>query len=397
MSILVINSGSSSVRYTLFKLPKYTVMAKGMIERIGMKQALLQQQALRKGKVTKELSVSDHRAAIKIALKMLTDSRYGVLADLSEIVAVGHRVVHGGEEFSDSVIVDVIKAIDKYSELAPLHNPPNLLGITACQHLLPGTKQVAVFDTAYYHSMPRASYLYGLPYKLYNKYKIRRYGFHGTSHRYVAHRTAELLGEIMPNLKIIGCHLGNGCSITATMHGKVIDTSMGFTPLEGLVMGTRCGDIDPAVVFYLMDKEKLSVAKISKLLNKQSGLLGLSGVGSDMRDISKAARAGNHQAQAALDVFIHRIQKYIGAYIVAMNGVDAIVFTAGIGENHAYTRHKVCEKLGFLGVTIDNSANVSGKKEKIISTPHSKVKILVVPTNEELLIARDTMHLVHSG
>lgn len=396
MSILVINSGSSSVKYTLFNLPKYTVLAKGVLERIGLKNSLLNHQALRKGEVTKEVSVPDHKAAIKLALDILIDPRHGVLKDTSDIIAVGHRVVHGGEEISDSVVITdaVVKVIAKYSELAPLHNPPNLLGITACQHLLPGIKQAAVFDTAYYHSMSPASYLYGLPYGLYKKYKIRRYGFHGTSHRYVAHRTAELLKKPLGKLKIITCHLGNGCSITATCQGKAVDTSMGFTPLEGLLMGTRCGDIDPAVVFYLMDKENLSVADINKLLNKQSGLLGLSGVGSDMRDISKAARSGNQQAQAAIDVFVHRIQKYIGAYIVAMNGVDAVVFTAGIGENHGYTRYRVCEKLSFLGVTIDNSMNVSSKKEKIISSSRSKVKILVVPTNEELLIARDTMHLV---
>lgn len=397
MSILIINSGSSSVKYTLFNLPKYTVLAKGSIERIGLKGSQLHHQAFRKEELNKQVTVADHKKAIKIALDMLTDPEYGVLENTEKIIAVGHRVVHGGEEIHDSVLITdkVMEVIERYSELAPLHNPPNLAGIRACQHFLPGRKQVAVFDTAYNHSMPPASYLYGLPYHLYKKYEIRRYGFHGTSHRYVAHRTAELLGKKFDQLKIITCHLGNGCSVTATMQGKVVDTSMGFTPLEGLLMGTRCGDIDPAVVFYLMDKEKLSVPAINALLNKKSGLLGLSGVGSDMRDIYREARAGNHQAQAALDVFVHRIHKYVGAYIVAMDGVDAITFTGGIGENHAYTRRKVCEKLKFLGMKLDSDSNNSNKKEKMISTSRSKVKVFVIPTNEELLIARDTMHLVN--
>lgn len=395
MSILVINSGSSSVKYTLFKLPKGIVLAKGIVERIGLEHSQLKHTPFRKEEIVKEIAVPDHEQAIRIVLGTLAHEEHGVLDNISMIKAVGHRVVHGGEEISESVVItdNVINIVEKYAELAPLHNPPNLLGIKACQRLLPGIKQVAVFDTAYYQSMPPKSYLYGLPYDLYKKYGIRKYGFHGTSHRFVAMRTAELLKKPKEKLKIITCHLGNGCSITATLYGKAIDTSMGFTPLEGLVMGTRCGDIDPAVVFYIMEKEKLDVHKINELLNKHSGLLGLSGVGSDMRDISKEARSGNEQAGVAIEVFVHRIQKYIGAYAVAMNGVDAITFTAGIGENHGYTRWKVCENLGFLGVRIDKDKNVSAKKEKIISKFRSKVKILVVPTNEELLIAQDTMRL----
>lgn len=396
MSVLVINSGSSSVKYTLFRLQKGTVMAKGIVERIGLPDSVLRHTPYKRQEIIRQLSISDHEHAIKIALDALVDPEYGVLEDISQIKAVGHRVVHGGEEIAESVIIteEVIRVIEKYAELAPLHNPPNLLGIRACQRLLPNIKQVAVFDTAYYQSMPPKSYLYGLPYELYKKYGIRRYGFHGTSHRFVAMRTAEILKKPLEKLKIITCHLGNGCSITATLFGKAIDTSMGFTPLEGLLMGTRCGDIDPAVVFYIMEKEKLDVHQINELLNKKSGLLGLAGIGSnDMRDISRAARSGNEQANFAIEVFIHRVQKYIGAYIVSMNGVDAITFTAGIGENHGYTRQRVCENLGFLGVKIDKDKNISTKREKIISSSRSKVKVLVVPTNEELLIAQDTMRL----
>jgi len=395
MTVLVINSGSSSVKYTLFALPKGIVKAKGLIERIGLNKSILKHTPSNKPEIEKELQVSDHDQAIKIALNALTNPEYGVIDDISKIKAVGHRVVHGGEEITDSVLIDdhVIKIIEKYSELAPLHNPPSLLGIRACQKVLPQVKQVAEFDTAYYQSMPPSSYLYGVPYEFYKKYAIRRYGFHGTSHKYVARRTAELLKEDLEKMKIISCHLGNGCSITATMYGRAIDTSMGFTPLEGLLMGTRCGDIDPAVVFYIMDKEKLDAHKINDLLNKKSGLLGLSGVGSDMRDILKAAKSGNEQANMAIEVFVHRVQKYIGAYSVAMNGVDVIVFTAGIGENNSYIRHKICEKLNFLGVNIDDEANSSTKKEKIINKSRSKVKVLVVPTNEELLIAHDTMRI----
>lgn len=359
MKILVINSGSSSVKYTLFE--KSVVKTKGIIER-----------------------VSNHEDAIRV-----------VLGKVSGVGAIGHRVVHGGEEIKESVIIteDVIRIIEKYSELAPLHNPPNLLGIRACQRLLPGIRQVAVFDTAYYQSMPPSNYLYGIPYELYKKYGIRKYGFHGTSHRYVAARTAETLKKPIEKLKIITCHLGNGCSITATKYGKAIDTSLGFTPLEGLVMGTRCGDIDPAVVFYIMDKEKVDVHSINELLNKKSGLLGLSGISHDMRDIVKAAKSGNEQAALTIDVFIHRIQKYIGAYIVSMDGVDAITFTAGIGENNSLIRSRACENLGFLKVEIDERKNNQAKGEKIITKSNSKAKVLVVPTNEELLIAQDTVRL----
>jgi acetate kinase len=398
MTVLVINSGSSSVKYTLFELPRGVVRAKGLIERIGSERAILRYSPARKDEIIKELVVKDHEEALKITLDTLTDSEHGVIDNISRIKAVGHRVVHGGEEINESVVVDdrVISLIDKYSELAPLHNPPNLSGIMACQRLLPEIKQVAVFDTAYYYSMPPKSYLYGLPYELYKKYGIRKYGFHGTSHRYVVNRTAEIMGKPLENLKIITCHLGNGCSITATQNGKAVDTSMGFTPLEGLLMGTRCGDIDPAVVFYIMDKEKLDVRRINELLNKRSGLLGISGISNDMRDIMKAAKSDNIHAQMAIEVFVHRVHKYIGAYTVAMNGVNKIVFTAGIGENNSEIRKRVCENLTFLGVKIDDEQNTSSKKEKEISTSDSKVKILVVPTNEELLIAQDTMRLAAS-
>ena len=399
MSVLVVNSGSSSLKFELFQFPKGIVKAKGIVERVGMSRSQLKYTPFRKQEIVKDVSASNHEKALKITLDTLLDPDYGVLDSISLIKAVGHRVVHGGEEISDSVIITdrVIAIIEKYIELAPLHNPANLLGINACHRLLPEVKQVAVFDTAYYHSMPPRSYLYGLPYELYEKHRIRKYGFHGTSHRYVAARTAELMKKPKAELKIITCHLGNGCSITATQHGEAVDTSMGFTPLEGLVMGTRCGDIDPAVVFYIMEQENMDEHKINELLNKHSGLLGISRIGSDMRDILKADRAGNPRAHLAVEVFIHRAQKYIGAYMVAMNGVDAIAFTAGIGENSGYIRSRICRELEFAGVRICKERNASTKKEKIITNSRSSVKVFVIPTNEELLIARDTLRLIQEG
>lgn len=355
-------------------MPQVLGVASGIVERIGRERTFLIHRPTNKTEIKIPAKVPDHNTAIKLTLDALIHPSYGVIRELSQIRAVGHRVVHGGEEFSRSVLITkkVIKTIKRCFELAPLHNPPNLLGIMACRRLLPGIVQVAVFDTAFYQSMSPYAYVYGLPYKLYKRYSIRRYGFHGTSHKYVAIMAAKTLKRPLKKLKLVTCHLGNGCSITATEFGKAVDTSMGFTPLEGLLMGTRCGDIDPAVVFYLMDKEKLTVEKINDILNKKSGLLGLSGISNDMRDVYKAAQKGNKRAKLAFEVFVYRIQKYIGAYAAAMGGLDAIVFTAGIGENHAPTRKAVCKKLGFLG----------------------KVKVLVIPTNEELMIAQDTFKIV---
>lgn len=396
MKIIVINSGSSSVKYKLFDIKNEKELARGVVERIGLKKSELIH-ALSCGKEIKIVrDISDHESAIGLALSFLADKEHGVIGDISEINAVGHRVVHGGEEFSDSIIItdEVIRAIKSYSKLAPLHNPPNLLGIKVAQKLLPGIKHAAVFDTAFHQTIPPSAYLYGLPYSFYEKGRIRRYGFHGTSHKYVAYRAAEMLGEQLGRLKLITVHLGNGCSITAVKNGQSINTSMGFTPLEGLLMGTRSGDIDPAIILYLLGEKKMSVEDTDNLLNKKSGLLGMSEVSSDMRDLYEAVKSGDKKAKLAFEVFVDRIQKYIGSYIVAMDGVDAIVFTAGIGENHAPTRSAACEKLSFLGVKIDSKKNNSAAKEKTITTDDSKVKVLVVPTNEELMIARETYRLV---
>jgi acetate kinase len=397
MNILVINSGSSSVKYKLFDVKDEKELARGVVERIGLKRSELLHIPLggKEIKISKE--VPDHESAIKLAIDFLIHEEHGVIKDISEIGAVGHRVVHGGEEFSDSTVItdEVIKAIKSYSKLAPLHNPPNLLGIKVAQKLLPNVKHVAVFDTAFHQTIPPSAYLYGLPYSFYEKERIRRYGFHGTSHKYVALKTAEILGKPLSSLKLIIAHLGNGCSITAVKNGESINTSMGFTPLEGLLMGTRSGDIDPAIVLYLMGEKGLSAEDVDSLLNKKSGLLGMSEISSDMRDVYDAVKNGNKKAKLAFEVFIDRIQKYVGSYMVAMDGVDAMVFTAGIGENHAPTRSAVCEKLSFLGVTIDSKKNTSIiVKEKIITTDDSRVKVLVVPTNEELMIARETYKLV---
>jgi len=396
MKILVINSGSSSVKYKFFDVKDEKELARGIVERIGLKKSELVHVPAGGKEVKIVREISDHESAISLALSFLTDKEHGVIKDISEIGAVGHRVVHGGEEFSDSTIItdEVIKAIKSYFKLAPLHNPPNLLGIKVAQKLLPGIKHVAVFDTAFHQTIPPSAYLYGLPYSFYEKERIRRYGFHGTSHKYVAHRAAEILGEPLSRLKLITVHLGNGCSITAVKNGQSVNTSMGFTPLEGLLMGTRSGDIDPAIVLYLLSEKGMSAEDIDNLLNKKSGLLGMSGVSSDMRDLYEAVKAGDKKAKLTFEVFVDRIQKYIGSYIVAMDGVDAIVFTAGIGENHAPTRSTVCEKLSFLGVKIDSKKNNSATKEKIITTDDSRVKVLVVPTNEELMIARETYRLV---
>jgi acetate kinase len=398
LKILVVNCGSSSVKYQFIDMNGEKVLCKGLAERIGIEGGRLVHR-VNNDKHVIERNMKDHEEALKLVLDVLVDPEIGVIKDLSEIDAVGHRVVHGAERFASSVLIDeeVMKALEENVHLAPLHNPPNILGIKAIQKLLPKVPNVGVFDTAFHQSMPKKAYLYALPYELYETHRIRRYGFHGTSHRYVSRRAAEILGRDYYDFKVITCHLGNGASIAAVRHGKSIDTSMGFTPLEGLVMGTRCGDIDPAIVIYLQQNLGMSVEKVYDLLNKKSGMLGLTNnLSSDMRDIEDAAHSGNEIAQLALDIYVYRIAKYIGAYAAAMNGVDAIVFTAGVGENSPYVREKVCEYLGFLGVKIDRQLNDVKGLERIISTPDSKVAVLIVPTNEELVIARDTKYIVEN-
>ncbi|WP_448531223.1 acetate kinase [Pseudothermotoga sp.] len=398
MKILVVNCGSSSVKYQFIDMNGEKVLCKGLAERIGIEGGRLVHR-VNNDKHVIERNMKDHEEALKLVLDVLVDPEIGVIKDLSEIDAVGHRVVHGAERFASSVLIDeeVMKALEENVHLAPLHNPPNILGTKAVQKLLPKVPNVGVFDTAFHQSMPKKAYLYALPYELYETHRIRRYGFHGTSHRYVSRRAAEILGRDYYDFKVITCHLGNGASIAAVRHGKSIDTSMGFTPLEGLVMGTRCGDIDPAIVIYLQQNLGMSVEKVYDLLNKKSGMLGLTNnLSSDMRDIEDAAHSGNEIAQLALDIYVYRIAKYIGAYAAAMNGVDAIVFTAGVGENSPYVREKVCEYLGFLGVKIDRQLNDVKGLERIISTPDSKVAVLIVPTNEELVIARDTKYIVEN-
>ncbi|SHH28391.1 acetate kinase [Caloranaerobacter azorensis DSM 13643] len=396
MKILVINCGSSSLKYQLIDMTNEEVLAKGLAERIGIDGSRVKHRTIGKEEVIIEKPMSNHKVALEIVLNALTDSEHGAIKSMEEISAVGHRVVHGGEKFSGSVVIDdeVLKVLRECSDLAPLHNPPNIMGIEACQELMPNTPMVGVFDTAFHQTMPKSSYIYPLPYELYEKYGIRKYGFHGTSHKYVSNRAAEILGKDINELNIITCHLGNGASLAAIKRGKSIDTSMGFTPLEGLVMGTRCGDIDPAIVTFLMEKENMSISEVNNLLNKKSGVLGISGVSSDFRDIEEAAAKGNERAQLALDKFTSRVKKYIGAYAAIMGGVDVIVFTAGLGENSPETREAICEGLEFMGIEIDKDKNKVRGKETIVSTENSKVKVLVVPTNEELMIARETKALV---
>ncbi|MGI6066187.1 MAG: acetate/propionate family kinase [Bacillota bacterium] len=396
MKILVLNSGSSSLKYQLFDMMNEEVMAKGLVERIGLEGALLTHRPANKEKQVIYADIPNHSVAIKLVLDALTNQEHGVISDMKEIDAVGHRTVHGGSTFAQSTLIDdkVVKQMEKLVDLAPLHNPPGLLGIEACKRIMPETPQVAVFDTSFHQTMPESSYIYGLPYEMYTKYEIRRYGFHGTSHRFVSERAAALMNKPLSELKIITCHLGNGSSITAVEKGKVVDTSLGFTPLEGLIMGTRCGDIDPAIVPFIMEKENMDVKQINDFLNKKCGLLGVSGVSSDLRNIEEAAGEGNHRAQLTLDIFYKRIVKYIGSYAAEMNGVDVIVFTAGIGENSIPMRAAVCANLTFLGVEFDADANNFRGEEKEITKPGSKVKVFVIPTNEELMIARDTKELV---
>ena len=391
MNVLVINCGSSSLKFQLINSESEAVLAKGLCERIGIDGRLTYQPAGGEKNVS-EKAMPTHTEAIQFVIDALTDADTGVVKSLDEIGAVGHRVVHGGEKFAKSVVVtpEVKAAIAECNDLAPLHNPANLIGIEACESLMPGTPQVVVFDTAFHQTMPEKAYMYGLPYEYYEKYKVRRYGFHGTSHSFVSKRVAEIVGKPYNATKTIVCHLGNGASVSAVLNGESVDTSMGLTPLEGLVMGTRSGDIDPAIMEFIAKKENLDIAGIMNVLNKKSGVEGVSGVSSDFRDLEAAAKAGNKRAELAIDVFAYRVAKYVGAYTAAMNGVDNIVFTAGIGENCALVRTKVCSYLGYLGITIDEEANGKRGEEIVISTPDSKVKVLVVPTNEELAIARET-------
>ena len=396
MNILVINCGSSSLKFQLINSESEGVLAKGLCERIGIDGKLTYQPEGGE-KMTSDKAMPTHTEAIQFVIDALTDAQTGVVKSLDEINAVGHRVVHGGEKFASSVVIndEVLKAIEECNDLAPLHNPANLIGINACRELMPGVPMVAVFDTAFHQTMPSKAYMYGLPYEYYEKYKVRRYGFHGTSHSFVSKRVAELVGKPYDATKTIVCHLGNGASICAVENGKSVDTSMGLTPLEGLVMGTRSGDIDPAIMEFLAKKENLDIAGLMNVLNKKSGVYGLSNnLSSDFRDLSEAAADGNEIAELALDVFAYRVAKYVGSYTAAMNGVDNIVFTAGIGENSAIVRTMVCKYLGYLGMEIDEELNGKRGQELVISTPESKVKVLVVPTNEELAIARETVALI---
>jgi len=366
MKVLVVNSGSSSIKYSLFDMTDESVLAKGLVERIGIKGSLI---------------------------------GHGVIKEISEISAVGHRVVHGGEKYSGSVLLnkDVMEVLNDYIELAPLHNPPNILGIKVCQELLPKVPQIGVFDTAFHHTIPEHAYLYGIPYHYYEKYRVRRYGFHGTSHQYVAHKAAEILGRDLKDLKMITCHLGNGSSLTAIKGGKSIDTSMGFTPVAGIIMGTRCGDVDPAVIPFLMGKENLNFEEMNNIMNQKSGFIGLSGgISSDKRDIEKKAEEGDKRAERTLNVLYYGLKKYIGAYTAAMNGLDVLIFTAGIGENSPQLRKKVCEELGYFGIKIDDQKNKTKGKINIISTADSKVTVIVIPTNEELMIARNTAEICNN-
>ena len=395
MKVLVINCGSSSLKYQVLDMQNESLMCKGLVERIGMDGSVINHTKIGMDKVVKEVPMKDHKDAIAQVLDAVQNPEYGVVKSMDEIGAVGHRVVHAGEKYAESVLItdDVIKALEECVELAPLHNPPNLMGIAACRELMPDTPMVGVFDTAYHQTMPPESYIYAIPYEYYEKYGIRRYGFHGTSHKFVAQRAAAMLNTNINDLKIITCHLGNGASVTAIKHGRVVDTSMGFTPLEGLVMGTRCGDIDPAIVTYIREKENLPQGVANEILNKKSGVLGISGVSSDFRDLEDALSEGNERAALALRVFAHKVRFYIGAYIAEMNGVDAIVFTAGVGENDVYMRDIICTNLGNLGIKLDPIKNKVRGKETEISTEDSKVKLLLIPTNEELMIARDTYEI----
>lgn len=395
MKILVINCGSSSLKYQLIDSETEQVMAKGICERIKL-DGVLTHQTAGKEKIKLEADMPDHSAAVKIVLDKLLDPVVGAISSLDEINAIGHRVVHGGEKFASSALIndEVLEAIEACNDLAPLHNPANLIGIRACAELMPGVPQVAVFDTAFHQTMPECAYIYGIPYEYYEKYKIRRYGFHGTSHSFVSKRTAELLGKDIKDTKIIVCHLGGGASICAVEGGKSIDTTMGLTPLEGITMGTRSGNIDPAIIEFIANKEGKSIPEIMNMLNKESGVLGISGVSSDFRDINKGMADNNKRCDIAMNVFCYQAAKFIGGYVAAMNGVDAVVFTAGVGENDPLVRKLTCDRLKYLGVEIDDEANKLRGEEVRISSDNSRVPVYVVPTNEELAIARETVALI---
>lgn len=396
MKVLVINCGSSSLKYQLFNMENQSVLAKGIVERIGLEGGILKHQPAGKEPVEISENIPNHRVAVKMMLDALLDKSHGVIKTVSEISAVGHRVVHGGEKFSDSVRIDdeVLNVLKECIAIAPLHNPPNIIGIEAVRELLPDVPMVGVFDTAFHQTMPDYAYIYGIPYELYEKYSIRRYGFHGTSHRYVSMRAAKFLMKPLEDLKIVTLHLGNGSSISAIKNGKSVDNSMGFTPLEGIVMGTRCGSIDPAIVPFIMEKEGIAPENVNDYLNKKCGVLGISGVSSDFRDIEKAASSGNKRAKLALNVFAYQAKKYIGSYAAAMNGLDAVVFTGGIGENSISMRKMICDNMEYFGIRIDDAKNNIRGKEADISADDSKTRVLVIPTNEELMIALDTVSLI---
>ena len=395
MKVLVINCGSSSLKYQLIDSRSEEVLAAGLCERIGIDGRMTHTPSSG-NTVVKNDPLPDHGAAIQAVLSALTDKAHGVISSLGEIGAVGHRLVHGGEKFAASVIIndEVIAEVEACNDLAPLHNPANLIGVRACRQIMPDVPMVGVFDTAFHQTMPPKAYLYGIPHQYYQEHKVRRYGFHGTSHNYVSQRVHHLAELDPDNSRVIVCHLGNGASVTAVKNGKSVDTSMGLTPLEGLIMGTRSGDLDPGVIEYIAKKEHLTLEEVLKVLNKESGVLGLSGVSSDFRDLAEAMEQGNEQAAVAVEAFCYRVAKHIGAYTAALNGVDAIVFTAGIGENAAHIRSMICDYLGFLGITIDEEKNAVRGKETEISTPDSKVSVFVIPTNEELAIARETAALL---
>ncbi|MFN8206390.1 MAG: acetate kinase [Bacteroidales bacterium] len=399
MKILVLNCGSSSIKFQLFEMTNEEVIAKGIVEKVGLKGSFLKLEKKNGEKVLFEGEIIDHQTGIEYVLGVLTSKKHGCIKSIEEIEAVGHRVVHGGEKFNSSVLItdEMIQEMEKCIELAPLHNPPNLKGIYAMQTLLPSVPQVGVFDTAFHQSMPRHAYMYAIPFSLYEKYGIRRYGFHGTSHRFVAEKACEFLGVPFAEQKIITCHLGNGASMAAIMHGKSVDTSMGLTPVEGLIMGTRAGDLDLGVITFIMDKEEIGYKAVNTLINKHSGMLGVTGISSDMREIEDAAHKGNERAKLGLQMYDYRIKKYIGSYIAAMNGVDILVFTGGIGENADSTRESICSEMEFLGIELDREVNHGLRgKACLISKANSKVKVVVMPTNEELVIAQDTKTIIES-
>ncbi|WP_040191686.1 acetate/propionate family kinase [Clostridium culturomicium] len=395
MKVLVINCGSSSLKYQLINMENEESLAQGLVERIGIEGSVLTQKVPGKDKYIIEQPMADHKDAIKLVLEALVDETHGVIASMDEISAVGHRVVHGGEKYAESVLIndEVMASLEECVKLAPLHNPANIIGINACKSLMPSTPMVAVFDTAFHQTMPKTAYIYPLPYELYENHGIRKYGFHGTSHKFVSAECAKMLGKDIKDVKIITCHLGNGASLAAIKNGQCVDTSMGFTPLEGIAMGTRCGNIDPAIVTFLQKECNMSAAEVDNLMNKKSGVFGISGVSSDFRDIEDAAAQGNERAILALDVFNYRVREMIGAYAAAMGGVDAVVFTAGLGENAIETRLDICKGLEFLGIELDAEKNNVRGKAREISKDGAKVKVFVIPTNEELVIARDTKAL----